>query len=347
MEYVNLGGTGLKVSRICLGTMSYGSRKWQPWVLDEEQARLHVQKAIELGINFFDTADAYSIGISEKILGRVIAGLALSRDSIVVGTKVYLPMGLKPNQRGLSRKHIRHAIDASLKRLGMDYVDLYQIHRFDPHTPLEETLEALNDVVRAGKALYIGASSMFAWQFMKSMKLQEANGWARFVCMQNYYNLIYREEEREMLPLCREEKIGVTPWSPLGRGLLTGTRKPDGSGESARASTDLVREPMRPDDSAIIEAVNTVAEHREVSSAQVALAWLLSRPGVTAPIIGATNVEHIIDAVGALALKLTDEETAALEAPYKPHPIVGHSYEDMVERMAAKMQSRLEKSATA
>jgi aryl-alcohol dehydrogenase (NADP+) len=326
MEYTRLGGTGLKVSRLCLGAMTYGSKKWREWVLEEEESRPFLRRALEAGINFFDTADVYSNGVSEEILGRALKDFGPSRDRLVIATKVHGPMGDDPNLRGLSRKHILHSIDASLKRLGTDYVDLYQIHRFDYETPIEETLKALDDVVRAGKALYIGASSMYAWQFAKMLCAAERLGLARFVSMQNHYNLIYREEEREMLPLCREEGIGVIPWSPLARGFLAGNRRPGDYGETIRAKTDEYAQKMyyQPSDFAVVERVTAIARQRGVSNAQVALAWLLTRPGVTAPIVGASKMQHLDDALAALELKLDEAELRALEEPYQPHPVLGH-----------------------
>jgi aryl-alcohol dehydrogenase-like predicted oxidoreductase len=325
MEYVRLGSTGLKVSRICLGCMSYGrpNERWQ-WALDEERSRPFIQRALELGINFFDTADVYSFGKSEEVLGRALRDFAV-RDEAVIATKVHGEMGPGPNDHGLSRKHILSSIDASLKRLGTDYVDLYQIHRWDYETPIEETLEALNDVVRMGKARYIGASSMYAWQFAKALYTSDLHGWSRFVSMQPYYNLVYREEEREMLPLCQDQKIGVIPWSPLGRGLLTGSRKKEGS-ETLRARTDAFARQLytREDDFSIADRVSEVAQERGTPAAQVALAWVLSKPVVTAPIIGATKMQHLEEAVAALAVKLSDEEIYRLEELYQPHAVLGH-----------------------
>src|SRR5471030_2019815 len=279
MDYVNLGTTGLKVSRICLGTMTYGSKKWREWVLDEAESRPFIQRALESGINFFDTADMYSVGASEEVTGRALKEFGPGRDRIVIATKVYNPMGDDPNQRGLSRKHIRHAIDDSLRRLGTDYVDLYQIHRFDPHTPMEETLEALNEIVREGKALYIGASSMYAWQFAQMLAISDAHGWARFVTMQNHYNLIYREEEREMNPLCRAEGVGLIPWSPLARGVLAGNRKTI----TTRSQTDdfakkLYGKDIADADERVVDRVAEVAKERGVPPAQIALAWMLHQP---------------------------------------------------------------------
>jgi 1-deoxyxylulose-5-phosphate synthase len=325
MEYTQLGRTGLKVSRICLGAMSYGSSAWRPWVLDEEASRPFIRRALELGINYFDTADMYSRGKSEEVLGRALRDFA-RRDDVIIATKVFFPMGDDPNDRGLSRKHILQSIDASLARLGTDYVDLYQIHRYDPETPLEETLDALDTVVRSGKARYLGASSMFAWQLMKALGLQDRHGWYRFVAMQNHYNLVYREEEREMLPLCRAEGLGLVPWSPLARGLLAGNRKAVDSKVTSRAASDDYTRQLYDDalDLPVVESANRVAAERGVPTAQVALAWLLRQPGITAPIVGATKLPHLDDAVAALEVRLTDDETRALEAPYHPHRVLGH-----------------------
>jgi aryl-alcohol dehydrogenase-like predicted oxidoreductase len=328
MEYVNLGSTGLKVSRICLGTMTYGSKKWREWVLEEAESRPFIQRALERGINFFDTADMYSVGASEEILGRALKDFAPSRDKVVIATKVFNPMGEDPNQRGLSRKHIFHAIDDSLRRLQTDYVDLYQIHRFDKFTPIEETMEALNDVVRAGKALYIGASSMYAWQFQRMLHTSDTMGLARFVTMQNHYNLVYREEEREMIPLCEAEGIGLIPWSPLARGFLMGNRSKKDHGETVRAKTDEYAHGLyyRDSDFTVVDRVTEIAKKRGVSNAQIALAWMLSKPGVTAPIVGASKMHHLEDALASLDVHLEDSEISALEEPYEPHPILGHSY---------------------
>lgn len=325
MQFVNLGKTGLKVSRLCLGTMTYGSPQWRDWVLPEEESRPFIKRALEAGINFFDTADMYSKGVSEKILGQALKDFA-RREQVVIATKVFNPMGNGPNDRGLSRKHIFDSIDASLHRLQTDYIDLYQIHRWDDETPIEETLEALHDVVKSGKVRYIGASSMYAWQFAKALYLADRYGWTRFVSMQNHYNLVYREEEREMLPLCRAEGIGVIPWSPLARGFLTGNRKREGFGETARAKTDDFAHQLYYDDAdfQVVDRVVDLAKARGVSPAQIALAWLLHQPGVTAPIIGASKLEHLEDAIAALNIQLNDEERAALEEPYKPHPVLGH-----------------------
>jgi aryl-alcohol dehydrogenase-like predicted oxidoreductase len=326
MEYINLGKSGLKVSRICLGTMSYGSPNWRSWVLEEEQSRPFFKRAIELGINFFDTADMYSQGVSEEITGRALRDFA-HRDEVIIATKVYYPMGELPNQRGLSRLHILQSIDNSLRRLGVDYVDLYQIHRYDYETPLEETLEALNDVVRAGKARYIGASSMFAWQFTKALYLADLHGWSRFISMQNHYNLAYREEEREMMPLCVEEGIGVIPWSPLARGLLARPYQHSEKKETIRAGSDPFIEYHYhdPSDEKIIERVAVLAERRGVTMAQIAMAWLLQKPGITAPIIGATSMSHLEESILATEIKLDEEEIKYLEEPYEPHTVRGHS----------------------
>ncbi len=326
MHYMPLGNTGLKVSRLCLGCMSYGSPKWRDWVLDEQAARPFFEQALAAGINFFDTANRYSDGESERVLGRALKELGAEREHVVIATKVYLPMGDSPNQRGLSKKHIRHAIDASLDRLGMDYVDLYQIHRFDPSTPMEETLEALTDVVHAGKALYVGASSMSAWQFARFLYLADHHGYARFVSMQNHYNLVYREEEREMIPLCRAEGVAVIPWSPLARGFLAGDRKPDRSGVTTRAHTDEHAHRMyyQDDDFLVMERLGEIAKQRGVSNAQIALAWVLQQPEVTAPIVGATKRHHLDELVRALDITLDEKELAALTESYRPHPVLGH-----------------------
>jgi aryl-alcohol dehydrogenase-like predicted oxidoreductase len=327
MEYVRLGNSGLKISRLCLGCMSYGSSKWRPWVLDEAAARPFIRQALERGITFFDTADMYSLGASEEVLGRALRDFATRRSDVVVATKVYNKMGEGPNDRGLSRKHIMDSIDASLRRLGTDYVDLYQIHRWDYQTPIEETLDALDDVVRAGKARYLGASSMFAWQFSRALHLADRHGWTRFVSMQNHYNLIYREEEREMNPLCRSEGIGLVPWSPMARGFLAGNRAADGQrGETVRAKTDEYAQEMyfQPDDFAVAARVQEVAKRLGYKPAQIALAWVASRPGVSAPIIGATKPGHLEEAIAALDITLDPGDVAALEEPYRPHPVLGH-----------------------
>jgi aryl-alcohol dehydrogenase-like predicted oxidoreductase len=327
MDTVPLGRCGLSVSRLCLGCMTYGSSRWRPWVLDRDQSLSFYRRAWEAGINFFDTADMYSDGVSEEVTGHALRELAIPREQVVVATKVFNPMGPTANEKGLSRKHILHAIDASLKRLRLDHVDLYQIHRFDYSTPIEETLSALDAVVRAGKALYIGASSMFAWQMAKMLDTSERLGVARFVSMQNHYNLIYREEEREMNPLCRAEGVGLIPWSPLARGFLAGNRRKADFGETTRAKTDDYAQKLYYQDSdfAVVERVAEIARKRGVPNAQVALAWILQQPGVTAPIIGASKPHHLDDALAALSLKLTAEELRSLEEPYRPHPILGHS----------------------
>ena len=343
MEYVNLGSTGLKVSRICLGTMTYGAKKWREWVLEEEESQPFYRRAIEAGINFFDTADMYSLGVSEPIPARVnnshsrkamcaeITGRALkkygtSREKVVIATKVFNAMGDDPNQKGLSRKHIMHSIDDSLRRLQTDYIDLYQIHRFDPYTPIEETLEALDQVVRSGKALYIGASSMYAWQFLKMLQVSESRGLARFVTMQNHYNLVYREEEREMIPLCLEEGVGLIPWSPLARGFLAGNRNSQNLGDTLRAKTDDFAQKLyyRPSDFTVVDRLTAIAKARGVENAQVALAWILGKPGVSSPIIGASKMAHLDQAIAALDLRLDAGEVRALEEPYEPHPVLGH-----------------------
>ena len=325
MDYVRLGRTGLKVSRLCLGCMTYGEpgRGSHEWTLGEAQSRPFIRQALDAGINFFDTANVYSAGSSEEIVGRALNEFA-RRDEIVLATKVHGAMGEGPNARGLSRKAILSEIDHSLRRLGTDYVDLYQIHRFDPETPIEETLEALHDVVKAGKARYIGASSMYAWQFGRALQLAERHGWTRFVSMQNHVNLLYREEEREMLGLCLEEGIGVIPWSPLARGKLA---RPGGSGDTARAQTDQYSRKLydatQQADARVVDAVGEVAEAVGASRAAVALAWLLGKPGITAPIIGASKPHHLQDALAALELRLSPEQVARLEAPYVPHAVAG------------------------
>jgi aryl-alcohol dehydrogenase-like predicted oxidoreductase len=326
MDYVRFGTTGMQVSRLCLGCMTYGDPGWREWVLDEEASRPFIREALERGINFFDTADMYSLGRSEEIVGRALRDFA-RRDEVVIATKVFNPMGPKPNQRGLSRKHIMEAVDASLKRLGTDYIDLYIIHRFDPQTPVEETVEALSDVVKAGKALYLGASSMWAWQFMKMLGLQRAKGLLPFVSMQNYVNLIYREEEREILPLCRQEGIAVTPWSPLARGFLAGSRPRQGE-VTLRGRTDTIMDTLgmgSEQDYAVAERVNTVAERLGCKPAQVALTWVLGLPGVTSPIIGASKPHHLDDAIGALGVTLDAETRAYLEELYRPKQVSGHA----------------------
>jgi 1-deoxyxylulose-5-phosphate synthase len=325
MHYVNLGKTGLRVSRVCLGMMSYGNESDRPWVLDEASTEPIVRAAVEGGITFFDTADTYSAGASEVATGRLLPKF-LGRDEMVVATKVFMPMTPGENGGGLSRKHILSGIDASLSRLGMDYVDLYQIHRWDPRTPIEETMEALHDVVRAGKARYIGASSMFAWQFAEAQHTADLQHWTRFVAMQPHYNLIYREEEREMIPQCIRQGVGIIPWSPLARGVLAGNRGRDGDRRTTRADTDAFTDYLysQPTDFDVVERVAEVARDRGVPPAQIALAWLLKRPGVTAPIVGATKPAHLADALAAEVLDLSDDEVKLLEEPYVPHPVLGH-----------------------
>ncbi len=329
MQTINFGKTGLRVSRLCLGCMSYGSPSWRDWVLDENASMPFFKRAFELGINFFDTADVYSLGESERILGRAMRAYGARREDVVIATKVFFPMGAGDNNRGLSRKHIVHAIDESLRRLGTDYVDLYQIHRLDRVTPMEEILEALHTVVQAGKALYLGASSMYAWEFSRLLHLAERHGLTRFVSMQNHYNLVYREEEREMLPLCRAEGVAVIPWSPLARGFLTGNRTRDAGkagSVTVRAGSDAFADEMyfQEDDFAVVDAVSAIAKARGVPNAQVALAWLLAQDGVTAPIVGATKLAHLEDAASALDIVLSSDELAALAAPYRPHPVLGN-----------------------
>ncbi len=325
MDYVNLGATGLRVSRVCLGMMSFGNNSERPWVLDEKAAEPIVAAAADGGVTFFDTADVYSAGASEVATGRLL-GKVFRRDDVVVATKVYMPMGEGENARGLSRKHILSAIDDSLRRLDMDYVDLYQIHRWDSLTPIEETMQALHDVVRSGKARYIGASSMYAWQFAKAQHVAERNGWTRFVSMQNHYNLVYREEEREMIPQCIDQGVGVIPWSPLARGVLAGNRTRAGERRTTRSNSDPFGDSLytQPADFDVVDAVAEVAAERGIPPAQVALAWLLQRPGVTAPIVGATRLGHIEDALAAEKLELTADEVRRLEAPYIPHRVLGH-----------------------
>ena len=320
MEYTRLGRTGLKVSRICLGAMTYGDPGWRPWILSEDEGRRFIRRALDVGINFFDTADMYSLGKSEEVLGRALKDFT-SRDKVVIATKVFNPMSDDVNDRGLSRKHIMSAIDRSLKRLGTDHVDLYQIHRWDFDTPIEETLAALHDVVKAGKARYLGASTMMSWQFAKALYLADRHGWTRFVSMQNHYNLVYREEEREMMPLCIEEGVGVLPWSPLARGFLAGNRRRGERSASMREQTDAYAHDLYYSDADydVAERNAEVAREKGVSPAQVALAWLLAQPGVTAPIVGASKMEHLDQAVQALDIRLTAQECQRLEEPYVPH----------------------------
>ena len=327
MQYTNLGKTGMKVSRLCLGMMSYGSKQWREWVLNEEEARPFVKCALDAGINFFDTADVYSTGESEKITGNLFKHFGVKRENIVLATKVNGQMSDDINDKGLSRKHILDSIDKSLQRLQMDYVDLYQIHRWDYETPIEETMEALHDVVRAGKARYIGASSMFGWQFSKAQHMAESHGWTRFVSMQNHYNLVYREEEREMIPLCVDQGVGLIPWSPMARGFFAGDRKRDGGGETSRANTDPFAKGLyfREEDFTVADRAWEIARERGVTGSQIALAWILSKPHIASPIIGATKMDHLEQAIAALDIKLSEDEVKRLEEPYKPHPVLGHS----------------------
>lgn len=324
MEYVRLGSAGLKVSRICLGMMSYGDRQWREWMLDEAQAEPIVRRAVEQGVIFFDTADVYSNGMSEEITGRLLSKLFAHRDDYVLATKVNSPMGTGPNDRGLSRKHILSAVDGSLRRLGTDYIDLYQIHRWNDETPIEETMVVLHDLVRAGKVRYIGASSMFAWQFAKAQHTADRHGWTRFISMQNHYNLLYREEEREMIPLCLDMGVGIIPWSPLARGWLTGNRDRSGERHTSRARHDTFADELYDEsDLDVVDTVTTLAAERGLPSAQIALAWLLHKPAVTAPIAGATQVEHLDNARAALDVTLSDPELRRLEESYRPHGIRG------------------------
>jgi aryl-alcohol dehydrogenase-like predicted oxidoreductase len=326
MHYVSLGRSGLKVSRLCLGMMSYGSPAWRPWVLDEAESRPFIQRALERGINFFDTADMYSKGVSEQVLGRAIKDLA-PRHTVVIATKVFYPITDDPNGRGLSRKHIFDAVDGSLRRLGMDYIDLYQIHRYDPETPIDETLEALHDVVKAGKVRYLGASSMYAWQFAEMLALQRERGWAPFISMQNHYNLVYREEEREMIPLCRSRGIGLIPWSPLARGFLAGNRQRGRKDASRREQHDEYGHSLyyTEADYEIAERVAEVARRKAVLPIQVALGWILRQPAVAAPIVGATRLEQLDQLIDGLEIELTDEQAQQLEEPYRPHGVLGHT----------------------
>ena len=333
MHYVPLGTTGIRVSPICLGMMTYGTKKWREWVLEEDEARPFVQRSVEAGINFFDTADMYSLGESEVVTGKLLREFLPRREDLVLATKVFNPMSEAPNDRGLSRKHIMASIDDSLKRLGVDYIDLYQIHRFDKTTRIDEVCEALDAVVRAGKVLYLGASSMYAWQFLKMLHFQKTNGLARFETMQNHYNLVYREEEREMIPLCIDQGVGCIPWSPLARGFLTGTRKRgDGrdftKGETTRARTDDFGHGLyyRDTDWDVVDRVCEIAAARGIKPAQVALAWVMAKPGVSSAIIGASKMYQLEEALGALDLRLSEEEMRRLEEPYEAHPVLGHSY---------------------
>jgi len=327
MDTIRLGNSGLKVSRLCLGMMTYGSSKWRKWTLDEEQALSFVKRALEAGINFFDTADIYSLGASEEVLGNTLRTCGVKRENVVVATKVFNPLSEDVNDRGLSRKHIMDAIDRSLRRLKMEYVDLYQIHRWDYATPIEETMEALHDVVKSGKARYIGASSMFAWQFAKAQYTADLHGWTRFVSMQNHYNLVYREEEREMIPLCIDQGIGLIPWSPMARGFFGGNRHKQGGGVTVRAQTDEFAGMLyyRPEDFTVAERAWEVAKEHNATGSQIALAWILSKRCVTAPIIGASKLEHLDQSIAALEIKLAPEEIKQLEELYQPHPVLGHS----------------------
>jgi len=327
MQYNTLGKTGMKVSRLCLGMMSYGSNKWRDWVLDEEQAKPFIKRALDAGINFFDTADVYSLGESERVTGNLLKHFGVKREHVIVATKVNNQMSKEVNDSGLSRKHIMDSIDKSLRRLQMDYVDLYQIHRWDDETPIEETMEALNDVVRAGKARYIGASSMYAWQFAKAQHTAERRGWSRFVSMQNHYNLVYREEEREMIPQCVDQGVGLIPWSPLARGFLAGNRRKEDWGDTMRSKSDTFGHSMyfHEEDFAIVERAGEVAKERGVTVPQIALVWLLNKPHISAPIIGATKMDHLEQAIAAVDIQLTGDEVKRLEELYKPHPVLGHT----------------------
>jgi aryl-alcohol dehydrogenase (NADP+) len=327
MDYVRFGKTGMQVSRLCLGMMTYGSKKWREWILEEGEARPFIKRALDAGINFFDTADVYSLGASEEVLGNMMNVLGVRRETVVITTKVCNPMSDVPNDRGLSRKHILDSIDRSLRRLQMDYVDLYQIHRWDPDTPIAETMEALHDVVRAGKARYIGASSMFAWQFIKAQYTADLHGWTRFVSMQNHYNLIYREEEREMIPCCVDQGIAVIPWSPMARGFFAGNHRKGDWGDTTRARTDTYGQSLyyREADFVVADRVQQVAKERGLSGSQIALAWVLAKPYVTAPIIGASRMEHLEESIAALEIELSADEVRRLEEPYVLHPVLGHS----------------------
>ena len=340
MDYINLGQTGLKVSRICLGMMTYGTSQWRPWVLDESDSRPIVQRAVELGINFFDTADMYSAGASEELTGKFLREFT-RRDEVVIATKVFFPVDIAfqggykdsapppPNTSGLSRKRIFEAVEASLKRLGIDYIDLYQIHRWDYETPIEETMEALHDIVKSGKVRYIGASSMYAWQFAKAQYIAQSKGMVRFVSMQNHYNLIYREEEREMIPLCRDMGVALIPWSPLARGFLAGNRTQDDitAGRTARAKSDDYAQKLyyREEDFAVVNSLSELASQRGESNARIAYAWLLHQPGLAAPIVGASKISHIEEAVAATQVKLSEDEIKLLGSSYKPHTVLGHT----------------------
>ena len=326
MQYTQLGNTGLTVSRLCLGMMSYGAKSWREYVLEEDDAMPMIRYAVEQGMNFLDTANMYSLGVSEEITGKAVKAFC-NRDEVVVATKVFFPFSDKPNMGGLSRKHIMSQLDASLKRLDMDYIDLYQIHRWDYNTPIEETMEALHDVVKAGKVRYIGASSMYAWQFAKAQHIAQQNGWTRFVSMQNHYNLVYREEEREMIPLCVDQGVGLIPWSPLARGFLAGNYQRGDGGQTVRGKTDdlLLRYVNYDDNYTVVERVAEIAEKYGHTPAQIALAWLFRQPGVTAPIVGASKQHHLEQTIAALDITLDDDDAAYLEAAYQPKPILGHS----------------------
>ncbi len=327
MDHVKFGNTGMKVSRLCLGMMTYGSKKWRDWVLDESEAKPFVKRALDAGISFFDTADVYSLGASEEVLGNLLQAMGVQRESVVIATKVFNPMSDEVNDRGLSRKHIMDSIDRSMRRLRMNYVDLYQIHRWDYETPIEETMQALHDVVKAGKARYIGASSMFAWQFTKAQYVADLHGWTRFASMQNHYNLIYREEEREMIPCCVDQGVAMIPWSPMARGFFAGDRRKGDWGRTVRAKTDAYGQSLyyRDEDFIVAERVQQVARERGVSGSQLALAWVLSKPYVTAPIVGASRIEHLEQSIAALEIRLTEDEVRRLEEPYQVHPILGYS----------------------
>jgi aryl-alcohol dehydrogenase-like predicted oxidoreductase len=326
MEYGNVGKSGLKVSRLCLGMMTYGSSKWREWVLDEEQALPFVKCALDAGINFFDTADVYSLGASEEVLGNALKAFGVKRDTVVIATKVCSPMSDGVNDRGLSRKHIMDSIDSSLRRLKMDYVDLYQIHRWDYSTPIEETMDVLNDVIKSGKVRYIGASSMFAWQLAKAQYIADMHGWTRFISMQNHYNLVYREEEREMIPFCLDQGVGLIPWSPMARGFFAGNRQREGGGETARARSDPFADQLyfRDEDFRVADRAQEIAMEHQVTATQIALAWMLHKPYITAPIIGASKLEHLNQSIAALEIKLTPDEIKRLEELYVPHPVLGH-----------------------
>lgn len=326
MQYTNLGHTGLKVSRLCLGMMTYGTPTWRDWVLNEDESRPFIQRAVEAGINFFDTANMYSTGVSEQITGRALRDFS-RREEVVIATKVFFPYNERPNQGGLSRLHIMRAVEDSLKNLGTDYIDLYQIHRWDYETPIEETLEALHDLVKSGKVRYIGASSMFTWQFAKSLYLADLLSWTRFVSMQNHYNLVYREEEREMIPFCIDQGIGLIPWSPLARGFLAGNRSRDKSGQTSRSKSDNYAHAMyyQDTDFDVLDRAIELGKRYDVTSTQIALAWMLHKPGITCPIIGASKMHHLEEAIEAVEVELSDEDITYLEELYQPHPILGHS----------------------